>query len=335
MTGLFDPRTFDEDAFLAGPDRYASWDGEDSLVDVDPVFAKSFGRIWNEQVGGDPGSVAIAADARRTPALAAPGYHFVDVPAGVLLLDAEAKPVGGYLGCDLAIEPNHRGLGLGAELVLEYALRHETIPVWQHDIAAFSPAGEAAHRSAYRLAHKPGLLACKRAAFGFTDPDPMESRTTQATPGSPAGSRCPADLPALLYHGTSDGYLDQILRDGLDPRSSVERYLCYTDDVAIARHHANHMAEHDSAILGKACRAVIFAIPMTRFERAGFCLDRNFVRLGPSHGRAVGQQLGHRRWTWEELLAHAGAVGYAHLLRVEPSNLISEDPTPDTVSLPD
>jgi hypothetical protein len=117
-------------------------------------------------------------------------------------------------------------------------------------------------------------------------------------------------LPPRLYHGTSDGYLDQILRDGLDPQSSRDGYLCYTDDPETARYHALHMAEWDSEVLDRTCRPVTITIPFDRFAIEGFCLDRNFIRLGPSHGRAVGRRLGGRRWTWETLLRETGAVGY-------------------------
>ena len=57
------------------------------------------------------------------------------------------------------------------------------------------------------------------------------------------------NLPETLYHGTSDGYLDAILRDGLRPESSGTGYLCYADDHAVALHHAAHMAEWDESML--------------------------------------------------------------------------------------
>lgn len=131
-------------------------------------------------------------------------------------------------------------------------------------------------------------------------------------------------LPAVLYHGTSTGYLAGILGRGLDPQSSADGYLCYTDDLGTARYHAQHMADWDTGSLGRDCAPLVFAIPIARFDPARFCLDANFIRLGPSHGRAVGQNLRERDWTWHELLARAGAVGYTALQPVSAHDLIAE-----------
>lgn len=131
-------------------------------------------------------------------------------------------------------------------------------------------------------------------------------------------------LPAVLYHGTSTGYLAGMLARGLDPKASADGYLCYTDDLATARYHAEHMAEWDTGSLGRDCAPIVFALPIARFDPEHFRLDANFIRLGPSHGRAVGQNLRERTWTWHDLLTHAGAVGYAALLPVTPDDLISE-----------
>ncbi len=128
-------------------------------------------------------------------------------------------------------------------------------------------------------------------------------------------------LPARLFHGTSDGYLDQILADGLDPKASVRRYLCYTDDPEIARYHALHMAEHDTDILGRRCRPVCIAIEIERFDETGFRVERNFIRLTPSYGRARGRNLKGRTWTWQSLLEEAGAVGYALRMQVVPKDV--------------
>ena len=170
MSAVFDPADLDEDAVLAGPERLAHWDGAEDLITVDPVFGKAFAQIWDEALREEPDALTPAPGTRPTPALAAAGYRFLGVPAGVLLLDGTGNPVGGYLGCDLAIDPAHRGRGLGAELVLEYALRHGRIPVWTHGIAAYSPAGEAAHRSAHRMARRRELFARKRAALLAAEP---------------------------------------------------------------------------------------------------------------------------------------------------------------------
>lgn len=165
MSEVFDPASLEEDAFLAGPERHADRDGADDLITVDPVFGKTFGQIWDEALREEPDALTPAPNAGPTSALADPRYRFLSVPAGVLLLDEAGTPVGGYLGCDLAVDPAHRGRGLGAELVLEYAMRHGRIPVWTHGVAAYSPAGEAAHRRAHRLARRRDLFARKREAL--------------------------------------------------------------------------------------------------------------------------------------------------------------------------
>jgi hypothetical protein len=132
--------------------------------------------------------------------------------------------------------------------------------------------------------------------------------------------------PRVLYHGTSDGYLEGILARGLDPASSADGHLCYSDDPETARYHAGHMADWDSGSLGRHCRPILFTIPFDRFAADRFCLDTNFIRLGPSHGRAVGQDLQRRSWTWQTLLNAAGAVGYTGLLPVSRDDLtILED----------
>ncbi len=130
-----------------------------------------------------------------------------------------------------------------------------------------------------------------------------------------------SDLPPILYHGTSDGYLVGMLKRGLDPASSPDGYLCYTDDIETARYHARLMANWDSGILGRACKPVLFALPTSRFTTDQFCLDANFIRLGASHGRASGQNLHDRAWTWQSLLSFAGAVGYRAILTVDQNDV--------------
>jgi GNAT superfamily N-acetyltransferase len=165
MNEPFNPSQLAEDEFLAGPDRYEAWDGDGDLLDIDEIFGKSFYRVLREQREYDPGSVDIGEDAVRTESLKAPGYAFVDVPAGLLLLDLDGNPCGGYIGCDLAIEEGHQGQGLGAELVLEYAMRFGPLPTWDLDEAAYTPAGEGAHRRAHALACDREFFAAKREEF--------------------------------------------------------------------------------------------------------------------------------------------------------------------------
>jgi hypothetical protein len=137
-------------------------------------------------------------------------------------------------------------------------------------------------------------------------------------------------LPRVLYHGTSDGYLGAILRDGLMPNSAGNGYLCYTDEEDVAVNHAQCMAEWDEAKLGRPCRAIIFAVPIAVFEVEGFVLEEKFIEIGPSGGRACNASMtAHIQerhpidpWKWDELLTYAGAVGYARILRVEASMIM-------------
>jgi len=165
----FDPASLGEDAFLAGPDRYEEWDGEDDLLDIDDVFAKPFERILSEQhmaaTRHGAASVEIVPDGAVTPSQRAPGYLFAEVEAGLILLTADGIPVGGYLGCDVAVDPAHQGKGLGAELILEYAMRNGGLPTWDLDTAAYSRAGAAAHRAAHALARDRAFFARKVEAF--------------------------------------------------------------------------------------------------------------------------------------------------------------------------
>lgn len=182
MSEPFDPAALDEDAFLVGPDRYADWDGMSELMDVDPVFGKAFSAIWAEIAETEPDALRRDDSAAETAAVAAPGYRFASVGAGVLLISPEDRPVGGYLGCDLAIDPGHQGRGLGAELVLEYAMRHHRIPVWDHGTAGFSPAGEQAHRRAHRLAQDRVLFARKSGALAAAETSLCKTQTDVVAP---------------------------------------------------------------------------------------------------------------------------------------------------------
>lgn len=135
-------------------------------------------------------------------------------------------------------------------------------------------------------------------------------------------------LPALLYHGTSTKYLKQMLRDGLRagwPQCWPEpgSYLCFADQIEIAQHHARHMAEWDRDQPEDSYTPIVFVIPIKRFMRSAFCLERNFIRLGPSAGRAVGKRLPKRRWHWYALLKHAGSVGYRRTVTVTAADIIT------------
>ncbi len=124
-------------------------------------------------------------------------------------------------------------------------------------------------------------------------------------------------LPPILYHGTSTGYLDQILRDGICPpypqcHPEPGSYTCWTDTWAVAEFHAHHMEENDSDWLKKACHPIVFAVAISHFKVCGFVLEQNFIRLGPSGegGRNYDVELRGKKWNWRKLLKFAGGVGY-------------------------
>lgn len=141
---------------------------------------------------------------------------------------------------------------------------------------------------------------------------------------SRVGDRPP--LPAFLFHGTSTKWLEQILRDGLEPCHMTGAVLmgCYTDDRDIAIHHAVEMAEFEEA------EPVLFRIPTSRFDPAGFTLDDKFVELHPSAGRGtfalsiVGADAWENApWTWFAMLRIAGSVGYTRTVPVSGADLVA------------
>lgn len=134
-------------------------------------------------------------------------------------------------------------------------------------------------------------------------------------------------LPKMLFHGTSDAYLESMIRDGLMPDSAGNGYLCYTDEEDVAIHHAKCMAEWDESTLERRCLPIIFAIPISEFDVKGFVLEQKFIEIGPSGGRACNEEMtahiknrhASQPWAWDELLEYSGAVGYARILKVDRS----------------
>lgn len=132
-------------------------------------------------------------------------------------------------------------------------------------------------------------------------------------------------LPAVLFHGTTTKWLDQILRDGLEPCHMTGAVLmgCYTDDRGIAIHHAVEMAEFEGA------EPVLFRLATSRFDVARFTLDDKFVELHPSAGRGVhaAATVGddaweNAPWTWLAMLRIAGSVGYTGTIPVARCDIV-------------
>lgn len=148
MTGLPEPFHLDLDAFLKGPGQ------EDVEPYVDRILARRLPLVLADIAGDDPEELVIDDDrhARATPSTSRPGFRFVAIRTGVLLLDDRRRIVGAYAGPDLTLKPALHGFGLGRELVLERALRDGSTPVWNLQTPAYTPAGLAAHVSAWRRA---------------------------------------------------------------------------------------------------------------------------------------------------------------------------------------
>ena len=143
------------DEFLAGPGR------DRSDIVIDQIFATAL-----------PTSIAdLALDAGLTLKDGQPGeantwpviatshailfkevvdpVHGIDF--GVSAHDAITDQILGlYTGCTLVVDAANRGQGLGAALVQLRYLRNGDLPLWAHDEAGFTPAGEATHLSAHR-----------------------------------------------------------------------------------------------------------------------------------------------------------------------------------------
>ena len=82
-------------------------------------------------------------------------------PETVVLLDPEGEPCGFYSGGQVWVDEEHRGRGLGAEMILAMADALGTSPTKYHGGLGYSQAGYQAHREAWRRAteraHAAGL----------------------------------------------------------------------------------------------------------------------------------------------------------------------------------
>jgi hypothetical protein len=148
MTDLPEPFHLTLDAFLKGPGN------EDADLVVDRILAKKLPAVLSDIAEDDPDALAISDHQfdRGSPSLARPGFRFVTISTGILLLDDRRRIIGAYAGSDLVLKPALHGFGLGRELVTERALRDGSIPVWNHDRPGYTPVGLAAHQSAWQRA---------------------------------------------------------------------------------------------------------------------------------------------------------------------------------------
>lgn len=136
-----DPFSYSLEEFLAGP-GYSEND-----LDIDPVFATSLTRLLEENPHDD---LQYTGDSPSWPCRLDPALRYVEVEAGVLLLDQGSQIVGMYAWTALAIAPQWQGKGLGADIVIQRIERWGENPVWHLDTPAYSPGGRAAHESAWR-----------------------------------------------------------------------------------------------------------------------------------------------------------------------------------------
>ena len=129
----------DLDSFLAG----------DQEIDEDDIFGKSFDVFQTDLKYFDAADIQWNAKTPTYPSLIAEGYCYRHVDAGIFLFAPDGDIVGGYISCDLSLDSDHQGQGLGTELVIERCLADGMNPVLNLDEAAYSSAGLAAHMSAW------------------------------------------------------------------------------------------------------------------------------------------------------------------------------------------
>lgn len=136
---LPEPFDVDEDIFLSG--------GRD--LDIDKIFAKTLEQMLADFKDPLTGQIEIEKDISPVPSLIDPRFSYQEAPGGIYAL-YDGAIVGGYMSCDLTLHPEYQGRGIGAELVIERCLRDGMNPTWHLDEPAYTPAGVAAHRAAWR-----------------------------------------------------------------------------------------------------------------------------------------------------------------------------------------
>ena len=128
-------------------------------LDIDPIFGQPLNAILGNY---DLKTMSCALD---VPAVSNRVYKLREVACGsdhgIILLAPSNVIVGAYIGGALAVAPEHRGYGLGAELVFEFACAFGSLPAWFMDVPAYSPAGVAAHRRAWHLARDAKFVTAK------------------------------------------------------------------------------------------------------------------------------------------------------------------------------
>lgn len=126
-------------------------------LDVDPIFGKPLEVLLSDY--------DIEPEDGAWPSHSVKGVTIAAVRSGIVAMSGP-DIVGGYLGCDLAIHPDWRGRGLGAEVVLARCLWSGINPATQLDVAAYSPAGYATHARAWQLGQENEIK--KRFDFSLT-----------------------------------------------------------------------------------------------------------------------------------------------------------------------
>ena len=137
------PQPFDmaENIFLCGDSGKA--------LDIDKIFAKTLEHVLDDIKDPDSGQIEINTGSKPFASLIDSRFSYQETPIGILAL-YEGEIVGGYMSCDLTLKPEYQGIGIGAELVIERCLLDGQNPVWHLDTPAYTPAGVAAHRAAWR-----------------------------------------------------------------------------------------------------------------------------------------------------------------------------------------
>ena len=150
-------------------------EGDRGRLDVDDVFAKTLEDLLQDFRVHAPDEITPEDADEGQPSLFQPGYRFLDVPAGILLISPDGDISGGYLSCDLVVAASHRGKGLGMELIIERCLRDGENPVLNLDASAYSRAGLRSHRMAWNHARSHPRETRTRYCLLYTSPSPRDA----------------------------------------------------------------------------------------------------------------------------------------------------------------